>query len=195
MPSVACLRALPPLARLPALLARPLCLSRPSLAHLLIALSTDPSTDRPRSRTTRPSRPRPRISLQSSPSPRSRPKRRLSAPLAALSAVALARRVAGCAAAAPGANIGCRLLSGADQRPREGAGPASQPPQRGQKAGGWLAGLKGTLGTLRLMGPFAPRNLLLYARAHVVEYTVLLCMVLPNHIFDQAGSLVSANHH
>ena len=58
-----------------------------------------------------------------------------------------------------------------------------------------MDGLEWTLRTLQPMRPFAPLNLLLYARAHVVEYTVLLCMVLPNHVFDQAESLVSDNHH
>ena len=153
------------------------------------------STDQCRRQMTRPTRLRSQRRRQSSPPSRPRPNMRHLAALAAIWAVESTRRVAGCAAVAPGAKGHRCLLSEAAQRARESSGLASQPPQTGQAAVGQLAGLKGTIGTPRPMGPLAPQNLLFYAHAHVVVYTVMLCMVLLNHIFDQAESLKSGNDH
>ena len=38
-------------------------------------------------------------------------------------------------------------------------------------------------------------DLLLNARAHVVDYAVVLCMVLLNHTVDQSESLVCSSDH
>ena len=46
-------------------------------------------------------------------------------------------------------------LPEASQKPRDFAGLAPQPPQTRQKAGGWQAGLKGTLTAPRPMAPYA----------------------------------------
>ena len=77
------------------------------------------------------------------------------AALGALRAVRSTRRAAGRAAVAPGAAVSRRWLTEAAQKLREGSGSASQPPQAGQVAGGWLAelSLRGTLRTLRPMAP------------------------------------------
>ena len=88
-----------------------------------------------------------------------------------------------------------RWASEAARRRREGAGSAAQPARAGQTAGGRLAEPQVTLRTLWPVAPLAPRNLLLNACTHVVEYTVVLCMVILNHIFDQAESLLCANDH
>ena len=136
--------------------------------------STDPSRNRSRSPAARSHGLRPRRRRQPSPPPRWRSRRQLLAALGALRAVRSTRHAACCPAVAPGAEVSHRWLPEAAQRLREGSGLASQPPQAGQMAGGWLAGLRGTLRTLRPMAPFARLNLLLNARAHVVVYTVVL---------------------
>ena len=114
--------------------------------------------------------------------------------MVACSAVQLTRAAAQVGCSRRREDINRRWATESAGRRREGAGPASQPVRAGQTAGGRLAEPMRTLRTLRPMAPFAPLNLLLYARAHVLVYTVVLCMVLPNHIFDQAWSLESASH-
>ena len=153
------------------------------------------STDRCRRQTTRSSRPRPRRRRQPPPPPRSRPKTRLSAALATRSGVRSTRAAVRLGRRHRQEGRGRRWVPEAAGRRRESAGPASQPPRAGQTAGGRLAGLRGTLRTSRPTRPFAPLNLLLCAHVHVVLYTVVLCMVLTNHIFDQAMSLESAKDH
>ena len=89
LPPLASLRARPPSACLHAAPC-PLASLFPTLfSTLLIALSTDPSTDRSRSPTTQSSRPRPRISFQWLPTARPPQKSRQLAVLAAPRAVAL----------------------------------------------------------------------------------------------------------
>ena len=148
--------------------------SADALSHASDSASTDPSRNRSRSPAARFYGLRPRRRRQPSPPPRWWSRRQVMAALGALRAVRSTRRAACCAAVAPGAAVSRRWLPEAAQRLREGSGLASQPPQAGQMAGGRLAGLRGTLRTLRPMAPVAPLNLLLYARAHAVVYTVVL---------------------
>ena len=129
LPPLASLRARPPSARLHAPPC-PLASLFPTLSStLLIALPTDPSTDRSRSPTTRSSRPRPRRPFLWSPAARPPQKSRQPAALALCRAIVLTMlpwRVGGSRSREKNHR---RSAPEAARSRRESAGPASQHPQ------------------------------------------------------------------
>ena len=175
----------------------PACFASPDLVlcTLLRALLTAPSTDPPHRPAVAADGPRWRKPFSWLPAPRLKSKTRQPAAVAPRRTVDFTRVAVLVGRSHSRQDCRSRWASEDARRRREGAGSAAQPARAGQTAGGRLAEPQVMLRTLWLVAPLAPRNLLLNACAHVVECTVVLCMVILNHIFDQVESLVCANDH